>query len=61
MGRRSMSGRARRSAIVAGEWLAETELVVHFGANEGPDVVVILAASLLQAGESPAIPMPSPS
>lgn len=47
--------------IVAGEWLAETELVVHFGANEGPDVVVILAASLLQAGESPAIPMPSPS
>jgi quercetin dioxygenase-like cupin family protein len=47
--------------IVAGEWLAETESVVHFGANEGPDVVVILAASLLQTGQSPAIPMPSPS
>ena len=47
--------------IVAGEWLAETGSVVHFGANEGPDVVVILAASLLQSGQSPAIPMPSPS
>ena len=47
--------------IVAGEWLAETGSVVHFGANEGPDVVVILAASLLQTGQSPAIPMPSPS
>ena len=45
--------------IVAGDWLAETESVVHFGANEGPDVVVILAAS--QTGQSPAIPMPSPS
>ena len=56
---RARQGRSVR--IVAGKWLAETESVVHFGANEGPGVVVILAASLLQAGESPAIPMPSPS
>ena len=47
--------------IVAGEWIAESEAVVHFGANEGPDVVVILASSLLEADESPAIPMPSAS
>ena len=47
--------------LTVGEWLAESEGVVHFGANDGPDVVVILAASLLEADESPAIPMPSPS
>ena len=56
---RARQGRSVR--IVAGKWLAEAGSVVHFGANEGPRVVVILAASLLQAGESPAIPMPSPS
>ena len=48
--------------IVAGEWIAEDEGVVHFGANEGPAVVVILASSLLEAASSPAIPVsPSPS
>ena len=50
-----------KARLVAGDWIAESEGVVHFGANEGPDVVVILASSLLAAGESPAIAMPSPS
>jgi hypothetical protein len=45
--------------IQAGEWIAEHEGVVHFGENSGPQVVVILASSLLEADEPPAIPVAS--
>ena len=48
--------------IVAGEWIAEHEGIVHFGENAGSEVVVILASSLLEADEPPAIPVsPAPS
>lgn len=47
--------------IEAGEWIAEHEGVVHYGENAGPAVVVILASSLLQADEPPAIPVASPA
>ena len=48
--------------LVAGEWIAETEAVIHFGANDGSEPVVILAASLLETGQPPAIAVsPSPS
>ena len=48
--------------LAAGEWIAETEGVVHFGVNDGLLPVVILAASLLETGQPPAIavsPVPS--
>ena len=47
--------------IAPGEWIAEHEGVVHFGENAGPEVVVILASSLLEAGQPPAIPVQSPA
>jgi quercetin dioxygenase-like cupin family protein len=48
--------------IAPGEWIVEDETIVHFGANEGPEVVVILASSLLEADEPPAIPVtPAPT
>ena len=51
--------------IVPGEWIAEHEGVVHFGENAGPEVVEILASSLLEADQPPAVPVasgsPSPS
>jgi hypothetical protein len=44
------------------EWIVEDETVVHFGENEGPAVVIILASSLLEADEPPAIPVtPAPT
>lgn len=55
-------GPGETATIVAGEWLVETEEVVHFGENAGPEPLVILAASLLEAGQPAAIPVsPSPS
>jgi quercetin dioxygenase-like cupin family protein len=47
--------------IEAGEWMAEHEGVVHFGENAGPEAVVILASSLLEADQPPAIPVGSPA
>lgn len=55
-------GPGETATVVAGEWLVETEDIVHFGENGGPDPLVILAASLLEAGQPAAIPVsPSPS
>jgi quercetin dioxygenase-like cupin family protein len=55
-------GPGETGQIVAGEWIAETESIVHFGANDTDDPVVILAASLLAADEPPAIVVsPAPS
>ena len=41
--------------------LAAAEGIVHFGANETKTPVVILASSLLEADEPPAIPVATPS
>ena len=55
-------GPGETARIEAGEWIAEDEVIVHFGENAGTEVVVILASSLLDAAEPPAIPVsPSPS
>ena len=55
-------GPGETGKIGAGEWIAETESIVHFGANDTASPVVILAASLLAADEPPAIPVsPAPS
>jgi quercetin dioxygenase-like cupin family protein len=48
-------------SIAPGEWIMEHEGIVHFGANEGDVPVVILASSLLEADEPPAIPIESPA
>ena len=48
-------------SIAPGEWIMEHEGIVHFGANEGDAPVVILASSLLEADEPPAIPIESPA
>jgi quercetin dioxygenase-like cupin family protein len=45
--------------IQPGEWLVEAEDVRHWGANEGPDPVVIYTASLLRAGAPLATPDPN--
>jgi quercetin dioxygenase-like cupin family protein len=50
-------GPGETGTIGAGEWIAETETIVHFGANDTDSPVVILAASLLAADEPPAIPV----
>ena len=47
--------------VEAGEWIMEHEGIVHFGANDGDVPVVILASSLLEADEPPAIPVASAS
>jgi len=48
--------------IGPGEWIVEDEQIVHFGENATDQLVVILASSLLEAGEPPAIPVsPAPS
>jgi quercetin dioxygenase-like cupin family protein len=52
-------GPGQTGMIEAGEWIAEHEGVVHYGENAGPAVVVILASSLLEADEPPAIPVES--
>ena len=49
------------ATIEAGEWIMEDEGIVHFGANDGDVPVVILASSLLEADEPPAIPVESPA
>jgi hypothetical protein len=55
-------GSGQTATIVAGEWLIESQEIVHFGENAGTVPVVILAASLLEAGQPPAIPVsPSPA
>jgi quercetin dioxygenase-like cupin family protein len=45
--------------LTAGEWIVEREPVIHFGANQGPDVVVILATTLLEADQPPATADPT--
>ena len=56
---------AETGRIVPREWIAEHEGVVHFGENAGSVVVEILASSLLEADQPPAVPVasgsPSPS
>jgi quercetin dioxygenase-like cupin family protein len=55
-------GPGQTATVVSGEWLIESQEIVHFGENAGPEPVVILAASLLEAGQPPAIPVgPSPA
>ena len=54
-------GAARTGTIVAGEWIAEDETVVHYGENAGSEPLVILASSLLDAAQPPAVLVPSPS
>ncbi len=45
-----------------GEWIVEDEQIVHFGENATDQSVVILASSLLEADEPPAILVsPAPS
>src|SRR5204863_4380876 len=55
-------GPGQTGTIKAGEWIAETEEIVHFGANDTDQPIVILASSLFLAGQPPAIPVsPTPS
>jgi quercetin dioxygenase-like cupin family protein len=55
-------GPGETGTIVAGEWIAEDQSIVHFGKNAGTVPVVILASSLLATGQPPAIPVsPAPS
>jgi quercetin dioxygenase-like cupin family protein len=54
-------GPGETGTIEPGEWIAETEPIVHFGANDTDQPIVILVASLLAADEPPAIAVtPSP-
>jgi quercetin dioxygenase-like cupin family protein len=43
--------------VRAGQWLIEKPGVQHFAANRGSKPIVILAATLLQDGKPPAIPI----
>jgi hypothetical protein len=43
--------------IGRGQWLVEKPRVQHFGANRTGKPVVILAATLLENGKPPAIPV----
>jgi quercetin dioxygenase-like cupin family protein len=43
--------------IRAGQWLIEKPHVQHYGANAGDKPIVILAATLLETGKPPAIPV----
>ena len=54
-------GPGETGTIAAGEWIMEHEGIVHFGANDGDVPVVILASSLLEADEPPAIPVGTPA
>jgi quercetin dioxygenase-like cupin family protein len=55
-------GPGQTATIGPGEWLVESEDIVHFGENAGSVPVVILASSLLEAGEPAAVPVdPAPS
>jgi quercetin dioxygenase-like cupin family protein len=54
-------GPGETSRIAAGEWIVEDESIVHYGANEGKQPVVILASSLLEADQPPAIPVETPA
>jgi hypothetical protein len=54
-------GAGETGTIVPGEWIAEDETVVHFGENAGSVPLVILASSLLDVKQLPAVPVPSPS
>ncbi len=54
-------GPGMTGTIQPGEWIMEHEGIVHFGANETKAPVVILASSLLEADEPPAIPVATPS
>jgi quercetin dioxygenase-like cupin family protein len=55
-------GPGQTATVVAGEWLIESQEIVHFGENAATVPVVILAASLLEAGQPAAIPeSPSPA
>lgn len=59
-GRTRSIGPGDTGTIAPGEWIVEHEGIVHFGANKGSDPVVILASSLLESDEPPAIAMPTP-
>ena len=48
-------GPGETTTIRSGEWIVETEDIVHFGENRSDLPVVILASSLLATGEPPAI------
>lgn len=50
-----MLGPGEQTELHPGDSVVETEGVVHFGANLGDEVVIILAATLLTEGEPPAI------
>lgn len=55
-------GPGETDTIKAGEWIAETERVVHYGSNATDQPLVILVSSLLAVGEPAAIPeSPAPS
>jgi quercetin dioxygenase-like cupin family protein len=54
-------GPGRTGSIETGEWIAEHEGVVHYGENAGTAPVVILASSLLEAGQPPALPVETPT
>jgi hypothetical protein len=52
------------TALGPGDWVVETEGAVHYGANDGPAPVVVLAATLFAAGQPPsavATPPPIPA
>jgi quercetin dioxygenase-like cupin family protein len=48
-------GAGQTGVIETGEWIAEDEQIVHFGANDTDQVVSILASSLFLDGSPPAI------
>jgi quercetin dioxygenase-like cupin family protein len=48
-------GPGQTGTIRTGDWLTETPEIVHFGANDTDQLIVILASSLFLAGDPPAI------
>jgi quercetin dioxygenase-like cupin family protein len=48
----------RTGTVRAGEWVIERPRVVHFGANEGDQPVLILLATLFRNGAPASIPVP---
>jgi mannose-6-phosphate isomerase-like protein (cupin superfamily) len=51
----------REAMIHPGDGFVETEGLVHFGRNPGPDPLVILVASLFAAGQPPSHPWTPPA
>jgi len=49
------------TVLVPGDWVAEVPGAVHYGENLGSEPLILWAASLLETGQPPAIPVNSES